>query len=135
MSRRGIETTVAYATLGLLVVYVPVETWVSWPRGLLNPFYLVDAIAMVLLFWGAMHSLRARPRPSPEILCIGCAWATANGWRATFGRLYEIQSGGTLMYGSTEMWAVGVASGLSLLALGTLLVLVALNQRSGEAMR
>jgi hypothetical protein len=34
------------------------------------------------------------------------------------------------MYGSTEMWAVGVASGLSLLALGTLLVLVALNQRS-----
>lgn len=129
MTRRGIETVLAYATLLLLVVYVPLESWVSWSEGLLNPYYLIDAIAMVLLFWGAVHSLRSRPRASPELLCIACAWASANGWRATFDRLREIQSGGTLSYGSQEMWTVAAATALTIAVFLILLVLVALNQR------
>lgn len=132
MTRRGIETVLAYATLVVLVVYVPLETWASWSEGLLNPYYLIDAIAMALLFWGAVHSLRSRPRASPELLCIACAWASANGWRATFGRLSEIQSGGTLTYGSQEMWTVGIATALSLAGFVLLLVLVVLNQREGN---
>jgi hypothetical protein len=131
MRRRKTETALAYGTLGILVLYIPVETWVSLPNGLLNPFYLVDAIAMALLLWGALHSLRARPRPAPELLCVGVAWATANGWRATFGRLHEIQSGGTLEYGSAEMWTVGCATAIGVSALGLTLALVALNHRKG----
>ena len=56
--RRAIETGLARFTLAALVVYFPMETWVSWPHGLWNPFYLVDFIAMVLMFWGARVSLR-----------------------------------------------------------------------------
>jgi hypothetical protein len=131
VTRRGTETALAYWTLFVLVIYVPLETWVSWPGGLLDPYYLIDAIAMALLLWGAIHSLRSRPRPSPEILCIAYAWSSANGWRATFGRLREIQSGSTLTYGSAEMWTVGIATALCLVVFAILLVLVALNQRHG----
>ena len=133
VSRRGVERVLAYWTLVVLVIYIPVETWGSWPRGLLNPYYLIDAISMVLLLWGAVHSLRSRPRPSPEILCIAYAWSSANGWRATFGRLREIESGGTLPYGSAEMWTVGIATALSLLVFAVLLVLVVSNQRDRSA--
>lgn len=129
MTRRAIESVLAYLTLCVLVIYAPLETWVSWPRGLLNPFYLIDAIAMLLLFWGAVHSLRARPRPAPEILCVAVAWATANGWRATFGRLSAIRAGGTLEYGATEMWTVGLTTAFGLTIFATLLVLTAMNQR------
>ena len=128
-TRRRVETVLAYGTLGLLVVYIPVETYVSWPRGLLNPYYVIDAIAMALLLWGAVHSLRARPRPSPELLGMGVAWAAANAWRATFDRLHAVRAGGTLEYGSAEMRSVALATTIVLSALGVLLVLVALNNR------
>ena len=61
MTPRSVETTIARFTLGLLLVYVPAETWVSWPSGLTDPFYLVDVVAFALLLWGAVTSLRARP--------------------------------------------------------------------------
>ena len=122
---RELETGLAYATLGLLVLYVPIETWASWPYGLLNPFYLVDVIAMVLLFVGAVSSLRARPRSAPGLLCAGIAWSAANGWRATFGRIVELGQGGSLDYGAAEMWTVSLATTLALICLGLALYLVA----------
>jgi hypothetical protein len=57
------------------------------------------------------------------------AWATANGWRATFGRLSAIRAGGTLEYGATEMWTVGLTTAFGLTIFATLLVLTAMNQR------
>ena len=122
---RQIETGLAYATLGLLVFYVPIETWASWPYGLWNPFYLVDVIAMAMLFVGAIHSLRARPRPAPGLLCAGIAWSAANGWRATFGRIVELGRGGSLDHGAAEMWTVSLATTLALVCLGLALYLVA----------
>lgn len=130
MTRRGVETAIAWWTLGVLAIYIPLETWVSLPHGLGSPYYLVDVVAMALLLWGALHSLRARPRPSPELLCVGAAWASANGWRATFDRLNALDAGGTLDYGSTEMWSVAIATGVSLVLFAVLLGLVAWNQRS-----
>jgi hypothetical protein len=129
MTRRKIETALAYGTLFVLLIYVPVETWVSLPGGLLDPYYLIDVVAMILLLWGAVHSLRARPRPSPALLCAACAWASANGWRATFDRLREIESGGTLTHGSAELWTVGIATALCIATFLVLLILVALAQR------
>ena len=49
MTERQIETGIAKFTVGFLVIYIPIETWTSLPYGLLNPFYLVDVVAMVLL--------------------------------------------------------------------------------------
>ena len=126
---RQIETGLAYTTLGLLVLYVPIETWVSLPSGLFNPFYIVDVIAMALLFVGAIASLRARPRAAPGILCAGIAWAAANGWRATFGRIVELRRGGSLDHGVVEMWTVSLATTLALASLGLALYLVARAER------
>lgn len=96
------------------MIYFPVETWASLPHGLWSPFYIVDLIAMALLLWGTVRSLRARPERSPAILCAAYAWTVANGWRATFGRMYELMSGGTLDHGSAEMYAVSVATAIGL---------------------
>lgn len=63
--RHPLETLLACSTLALLTPYVALETRASWEHGCLNPFYLSDAIAMVLLFAGTVRSLRARPRWAP----------------------------------------------------------------------
>jgi hypothetical protein len=125
MNRRRLETVIAWITLCALVIYVPGETYVSWPGGLLNPFYLVDAIAMILMLWGALHSLSARPRCAPGVLCGAYGWAAANGWRSTFWRWAELQSGGELDYGDAEFWVVAVATALAVILFMTLLVLTA----------
>jgi hypothetical protein len=131
MDLRKAETGLAWFTLGVLVIYFPVETWASLPHGLWSPFYIVDLIAMGLLFWGAVRSLRARPERSPAILCAAYAWTVANGWRATFGRMFELSGGGTLDHGPAEMYAVSIATGIALtcLILSVYLVVRSSNDR------
>jgi hypothetical protein len=113
------ETRLARATLVGLVFYFPVETWASWGHDywLLNPFYLIDLIAMLLLWHGANRSLRARPRSAPAALCAAYAWTAANGWRATWGRAFELRDGAPLDHGLVELWVVGGATVLSLICL------------------
>jgi hypothetical protein len=120
-------------TLAGLVIYFPAETYVSWPGGLWHPFYLVDLIAMALLLWGAVHSLRARPQRSPGLLCGAYGWAAANGWRATFWRLSELRAGGELEYGVREAWTIGIASAVALAFFAVLLVLTAFDSLSRGA--
>lgn len=124
MNLRKTETGLARFTLGGLVIYFPVETWVSLPDGLWDPFYLVDLIAMLLLFWGAVRSLRARPSPAPGVLCAAYAWTAANGWRATFGRVWELLEGGELAYGAGELWVVGCGTAVTLACFALSLFLV-----------
>jgi hypothetical protein len=121
MDNRRTETALARATLLALVLYFPVETWTSWKHEywLFNPFYIIDLIAMLLLLYGAMRSLRARPRPAPGALCAAYAWTAANGWRATWGRVFELRDGGRLDHGSLELWAVGGATLLALMCLAS----------------
>jgi hypothetical protein len=75
MRLRRVETALAWFTLAALVVHVPAETSVSLPYGLLNAFDLVDAIALALMFSGAVRSLRARPGSAPGVLCAAYGWA------------------------------------------------------------
>jgi len=125
MDARRIETGLAWFTLGALLIYAPVETWVSLPHGLGHPMYLVDVIGMVLLVWGGVLSLRARPRPAPGMMCAGWAWSAASGWRATSWRGLElVRGGGPLEHGAAEMWAVASASGIALAALALSIGLV-----------
>ena len=124
MDGRNLETGLAWFTLAAMAIYIPVETWASLPHGLLNPFYLVDVVAMVLLIGGAIRSLRARPASAPGVLCAACAWAAANGWRATFGRLRDVMNGEALDHGIGELWAVGIATAIALACFGILLFLV-----------
>ena len=133
MNRRRVESAIAWFTIGALIVYVPVETYVSWPYGLWNPFYLVDAIAMVLLGWGVVHSLRARPLCAPGVLCGAYGWAAANGWRATFWRLAEMRAGGELDYGDAEAWCVCIATAIAMICFAMLLALSAFKPRGPHA--
>ncbi len=109
-------------------MYFPLETLVSLPE-LWSPYYIIDLIAMVLLFWGARRSLRARPRPAPGVLTAAFAWTAANGWRATFDRVYLVTEGGELDYGSIEMCAVICGTGVALACLALSLKLIASRER------
>jgi hypothetical protein len=129
MDVRKTETALARFTLAVLFLYVPLETFASWSEGLLNPFYLVDVIAMLLLLAGALHSLRARPGSAPGILCAAYAWTSANGWRATFDRVFELREGGQLAFGVLELQIVGVATLGALACLALSLWLVARTDR------
>jgi hypothetical protein len=124
MKLRSIETGLSWFTICLLLIYAPVETWASIDDGLLNPFYIVDVIAMVLLFAGALVSLRARPDPAPGLLCAAYGWTAANGWRATFGRIFELRRGGQLDHGTAEIVAVAIGEAIAMICFVVTLCLV-----------
>lgn len=124
MTARQIETLIAWYTAVTLVIYLPLETWASIPYGLLNPFYLIDLVAMALLLCGTIVSFRARPGCAPEILCAAYAWTTANGWRATFDRVEVLKNGGELASGMKELWVVGGSTAVALSVFIVLLILV-----------
>ncbi len=122
MTPRRVETLIARFTLVLLCLYAPVETWVSLPAGLSNPFYLVDVAGFGLLLWGALASLRARPDVAPGVLCAGYAWSGANGWRALALRLDTLRQGGEVDV--TLVWILVFAEVVALTGLALLLLLV-----------
>ena len=132
MTVRNTETWLAKLTLWLLVVYFPVETLISWPA-LWSPYYLIDLIAMLLLLWGARLSLRARPRSAPGALSAAYAWTAANGWRASFDRLYELAEGGQLDYGAAELCFVVCGTVLTLGCFGLSLWLVVRSSSFGDS--
>ena len=121
MTPRRVETFIARFTLVLLCLYAPVETWVSLPAGLSNPFYLVDVVGFGLLLWGALASLRARPDVAPGVLCAGYAWSAANGWRALALRIQTLQQGGEVDV--TLVWLLVVSEVVALTGLALLLLL------------
>lgn len=132
MTPRSVETVIARFTLVLLLVYVPLETWVSRPSGLTNPFYLVDVVGFALLFWGALASLRARPGLAPGVLCAGYAWSGANGWRALALRIETLQQGGEVDVTLVWLLVIGEVVALTGLALLLLLVVESRTPSSGD---
>ena len=132
---RRVETGLAWFTLVALVFFAPGETWVTLAMtdgdiaSLVHPLYLIDVIGMVLMLWGALHSLRARPLPAPGLLCAGLAWMASNGWRSTWFRVASRAEGNPLFYGSAEMW---VTLGLTALALAAMGLALYLTWRAGS---
>lgn len=128
MTSRVAETRLATCTLIYVLGYAPLETWASWPH-LTSPYYLIDAIAMALLFWGGVHSLAKRPRRAPGVLAAGWAWTSANYWRAFFDRVQFVNEGGTLQLGNAEYWTVG---GALVLAIACLTLSAAMTATVGD---
>jgi hypothetical protein len=125
---RRLETGLARFTLCCLLIYFPLETWASLPYGLWHPLYLVDFIAICLLLYGGLHSLRARPGLAPGPLCAGWGWTAANGWRGTSWRWLDTieNNGANLDHGIVELWVV---TGASLLALVCFVLALRLTAR------
>ena len=126
-----LERRLARFTLGFLAFYVPFETWFSWRYGesyaLLDPFYLVDFIGMVLLLWGALHSRRHGYRAA-GILTAGWAWTGANFWRAFWGRVSALDAGEQLDLGNLEFCIVGCGTAIALICLAISLYVSARRQ-------
>jgi len=115
---RKVETRLAILTLLGLAVFAPVETIASWqmfggPAVLIHPGYLQSLTAMVLLAVGAWHSLRARPRRAPGLLCASHAWCAGTFWHAASIRIIFVQGGGNLFYGSPELMVVAVGAAIT----------------------
>ena len=127
MTPRSVETVIARFTLGVLVVYAPLETWASWPA-LTNPFYLVEVVGFALLLWGTLASLRARPNVAPGVLCAGYAWSGANGWRALALRIETLEQGGQVDV--TLVWLLVIGEIVALTGLALLLLLIAESRTS-----
>ena len=86
------ESALAWFSLATLVVYVPCETWFS-RADLTSPGYWVDAIAFVLLLYGGIHSLRARPYLAAGPLCGAWGFCACLAWRSYFTRVISRRRG------------------------------------------
>lgn len=56
-------------------------------------------------------------------------WIAANAWRAAAGRIYEVQKGGQLDYGSLELCVVTISTVLILACFALALMLVLRTER------
>lgn len=130
MTPRSVETFVARFTLVVLLIYVPLEAWASWPS-LTNPFHLVHVVGFALLLWGALASLRARPDVAPGVLCAAYAWSAANGWRALALHLDTLQQDSQVDVGL--IWLIGLGEIAALIGLALLLLLVVESRTPGRA--
>ncbi len=131
MRLRRIETALAWFSLGALVVYVPLETWVSWPH-LDSPGYVVDVIAFALLLYGGAHSLSVRPRSGIAPLCAAWGFCACLGWRSYFMRVVARQKSLAIYEGEPPIvgQVVGVATIIAFAAL--VLCLWIAHRRSGR---
>ncbi len=129
---RSLETGLAWFTLLALAVYAPLETWFS--RGdLSSPGYIVDAIAMVLLLTGALHSLRMRPHTGIAPLAAAWGWTACLGWRSYFTRRISRERGLGIYEG--QEWVemiVGYAMIIGLVAFATSLYLAFRRRESAS---
>lgn len=129
---RRIESGLAYFSLGSLLLYIPLETYVSWPS-LHNPGYLVDVIGFVLLAFGGLHSLRARPHQGIAPLCAAWGYCACNGWRAYFGRVDSRVRGLSLYTGLNKEPIVENAVGVAtVIAFVVLILCLCVAYRNGR---
>ena len=116
---RTAETRLAKLTLWALAIFVPVETYASYvfagsgARFLIHAGYLHSVAGMGLLFAGAWHSLKARPRCAPGLLCASHAWWAATSWTSTQNRVQVLSQGGQMGLGAGEFWFVAGGTALT----------------------
>ena len=129
---RALETGLAWFTLAALAVYAPSETWIS--RGdLSSPGYIVDAIAMVLLFVGAVYSLLARPHSGIAPLAAAWGWTACLWWRSYFTRKISRERGLGIYEGQETLETIaGYATIIGLVVFGTSLYLAFRREESNS---
>jgi hypothetical protein len=73
-----------------LVLYAPIETWVS-RHDLTSPGYICDLIAFLLLAYGCYEAIRQLPNISVAPLCAAWGYCAALFWRCYFMRVFDRQ--------------------------------------------
>ena len=79
-----------------LLVYVPLETYITWSiaglRGFGYSSYIMNVVGMGLMLWGAVSARRQQPF-GPALLATGWSWTAATFWRATSDRYWWVSQG------------------------------------------
>ena len=133
--RTRTESALVIFTVAVLVIYAPLETWISFPR-LLSLYYLVDAIGLALLLAGVVMWRRTRITYA-AVLAAGYGWLGANYWRGMALRLAQAYDAREwpeqkiVEVGSTGV-AVGGAVLIGLCAVGVILAIAVTAQRDRQ---
>jgi hypothetical protein len=97
------------------LVFLPIETWVSWsndgrPLSVLDVSgYLVNIAGVAIMLWGTVSLRRGRAH-ADGLIAAGWGWTTAVFWRATNLRFLLASAGEPLTFGATELWLAPVAT-------------------------
>jgi hypothetical protein len=114
--RHKSETTLAWFSLFATTTHFVLETWyhITWGQPL--QALLVDYIGNGLMLFGAICSLRMRPRSAAGLLAAAWAYYLGFGWRSVFGRLELLQQGDGLDNGEAAFVPPLISFGLVVVA-------------------
>ena len=85
--RHKSETQLAYITLILAILHFCAETYAHFQWGQPLQALIVDYIWIALALFGALTSLKLRPRSAAGLLAASWGYAVGFAWRSAFGRL------------------------------------------------
>ncbi len=130
---RPLSKAIVMYTFVWLLVYVPLETYVTWSiaglRGFGYSSYVMNVVGMGLMLWGAVSARRQQPF-GPALLATGWSWTAATFWRATSDRYWWVSQGHSLYAGPMELWVAPVLTALAVAGLVASLRLVVRPQRA-----
>lgn len=110
--RHRSETWLACFSLFATTVHFILETWYHIVWGQPLQALLVDYISVALMVFGALTSLRIRPRSAAGLLAAAWTYNLGFGWRSTFGRLEELERGTAPVNGEASFVLPIVATSL-----------------------
>jgi hypothetical protein len=93
MMRHRSETWLAWFSLFATTIHFTLETWYHMVWGQPLQALLVDYISVALMIFGAVTSLRIRPRSAAGLLAAAWTYNLGFGWRSAFGRLEALEPG------------------------------------------
>ncbi len=110
------ETWLAWFSLFATCVHFILETWYHMIWGQPLQALLVDYISVALMTFAGITSLRIRPKSAAGLLAAAWTYNLGFGWRSTFQRLEDMQSGVHPSNGEATFVLPIVASSLALVA-------------------
>ena len=115
------------------VVFVPIETYLSWwnapPR---FSGYVVNVFGVAIMLWSIVSLRRRRPY-AEGLLATGWGWTTAVFWRGTNLRYWLAGQGKPLSFGRLELWLGPLFTIIAGAALVGSLVLLLKKDRYGQS--
>ena len=128
-----LKSIVVWFTCIWAVVFVPIETYLSWssaPPRLSG--YVVNVFGVAIMLWGIVSLRRRRPY-AEGLLATGWAWTTAVFWRGTNMRYWLATQGKPLSFGRLELWLGPLFTMIAGAALVGSLVLLVNKDRNGQS--
>ena len=119
-----LRTIVVWFTWIFAVVFVPIETYLSWssaPPRLSG--YVVNVFGVGIMLWGAVSLRRGRPY-AEGLLATSWGWTTAVFWRGANSRYWLAAHGLPLYFGRLELWLAPIFTIIVGAALACSLVLL-----------